>query len=257
MDTSLDGLKKLGTKMGGDMSAANTNAEALDVIADVYVDKEGTTLPNPTSSNAGKVATVVSKGSGKYAWDAVDVPSPIDDSASSSTKTYSSQKIESMLSNELPTPSAENLGKIARVVSDGQGGYAWSAEDQEEEFEIVLTQGTAQAGNPYPLVFDKTVQEIQSAVEAGKKVKFIDGGLTNFNYEAGLSGSELIPFSINFYDDESNGKGIEAIFLLASINGSYTLVNFLHIDISFKTNSIWYQYNTNASIQAQHSGESD
>lgn len=164
MDTSLDGLKKLGTKMGGDMTGANTNAEALDVIADVYVDKEGTTLPNPTSSNAGKVATVVSKGSGKYAWDAADAPSPIDDSASSSTKTYSSQKIESMLSNELPTPSADNLGKIARVVSDGQGGYAWSAEDQEEEFVITLTNNNGE------FTTAATFADLKAAIEAGKSI---------------------------------------------------------------------------------------
>lgn len=34
---------------------------------------------------------------------------------------------------ELPTPSSDNSGKIAKVVSDGEGGYIWGAENETSE----------------------------------------------------------------------------------------------------------------------------
>lgn len=38
---------------------------------------------------------------------------------------------------ELPTPSADNSGKIAKVVEDGEGGYIWGAEDETQELPAV------------------------------------------------------------------------------------------------------------------------
>ena len=38
---------------------------------------------------------------------------------------------------ELPAPSSTNSGKIAKVVSDGEGGYIWSAEDETKELPTV------------------------------------------------------------------------------------------------------------------------
>lgn len=39
--------------------------------------------------------------------------------------------------SELPTPSADNSGKVAKVVSDGQDGYIWSAENETQELPAV------------------------------------------------------------------------------------------------------------------------
>ena len=39
--------------------------------------------------------------------------------------------------SELPTPSVDNAGKVAKVVSDGQDGYIWSAENETQELPAV------------------------------------------------------------------------------------------------------------------------
>ena len=38
---------------------------------------------------------------------------------------------------ELPAPSSTNSGKIAKVVSDGEGGYIWGAENETQELPAV------------------------------------------------------------------------------------------------------------------------
>ena len=38
---------------------------------------------------------------------------------------------------ELPAPSSDNSGKIAKVVSDGEGGYIWGAENETQELPAV------------------------------------------------------------------------------------------------------------------------
>lgn len=70
-------------------------------------------------------------------------------------------------SQEFPTPSADNVGKIARVVSDGQGGYAWSAENQEEKFVIT---GSNLDDSDYSFTIDKTYNEILAAYESGQQL---------------------------------------------------------------------------------------
>lgn len=100
---------------------------------------------------------------------------PIKDGVKADNTTYSSNKIEEMIStveseiptlpepavgdidkvigitsdgstgaeyglitieNELPAPSSSNAGKIAKVVSDGEGGYEWSAADESTELPV-------------------------------------------------------------------------------------------------------------------------
>lgn len=66
----------------------------------------------------------------------------IDDSEASETTVYSSSKVESLIpTNELPTPASTNVGKVATVVSDGEGGYEWSAETPSTPADIAVYFG--------------------------------------------------------------------------------------------------------------------
>lgn len=58
------------------------------------------------------------------AWEYADAGTGIDDSQSSSTSTYSSQKVEALIADVLPTITALDEGKFLRVSSEG----AWIVE---------------------------------------------------------------------------------------------------------------------------------
>ena len=99
-----EALKDLFIGLGGNSSALSDNDSVSDYIED---------LESAIKASAGGAAADL-----------------IDDTESSATKTYSSSKIEGLIpSNELPTPSSTNAGKVATVVSDGEGGYIWGAEN--------------------------------------------------------------------------------------------------------------------------------
>lgn len=175
----------------------------------------------------------------------------IDDTAASATKTYSSEKINELCAGELPTPSAANVGKIARVVSDGQGGYAWSAEDQEEEF--VVSVNATYSGSTGSVSLGKTPQEIKAALDAGKKIVFVCGDDFALNYDC-VAGGVLIPCYQNISDASND---LDAIFLLSSGGSGNITLAHIHIIIGFNDNSVWYQVNGGASVLATISGESD
>jgi len=84
----------------------------------------------------------------------------IDDSNASESTTYSSSKINSLIpENELPTPVEANIGKVATVVSDGEGGYNWDAADVPTELpevtksdigKILRVDGSTGPKPPFP-----------------------------------------------------------------------------------------------------------
>ena len=97
-------LKDLFLGLGGNSSALADNTSASDYIEDLE-----SAIKATASDAAGDI---------------------IDDSEASETKAYSSSKVESLIpAPELPTPASTNVGKVATVVSDGEDGYEWSAED--------------------------------------------------------------------------------------------------------------------------------
>lgn len=90
-------LKDLFLGLGGDSSALADNTSASDYIQDLE------SAIKATASGASE-----------------DL---IDDTEASSTKTYSSTKIESLIpANELPTPAVGKIGRVVSVVSDGNEG---------------------------------------------------------------------------------------------------------------------------------------
>lgn len=109
----------------------------------IVEDQAGSTLPDVHTEDNGKVLQVV-----EGQW----------------------QKGDKLPSPELPTPSADNSGKIAKVVSDGEGGYIWGAENETSQL-------------PAPAVGD--IGKIVGAVsdgEDGVKYGFIEKKTITFYY---------------------------------------------------------------------------
>ena len=108
---------------------------------------------------------------------------------------------------ELPAPSSDNSGKIAKVVSDGEGGYIWGAEDETSELpapavgdigKIVGAVSDGESGAEYGLI-DKpsdiyvvkaTWNDFQVSFtegEASRLVDAVNAGKTLFMEVSGLS----------------------------------------------------------------------
>lgn len=134
----------------------------------------------------------------------------IDDTSASATKTYSSSKIASLIPEaELPTPSAGNNGKVATVVSDGEGGYTWGAE-MPSKFHVVTgeyNEGTGKfiidAGSQ-----EKNVTDIINHITNGEPVfcivrtgnsKYIFDVLVAMNNKIAFSGSYVASGTAYFY----------------------------------------------------------
>lgn len=114
----------------------------------------------------------------------------IDDTASSSTKTYSSSKIESLIpADELPAVTSDDNGKVLAVV-DGAWNKA-SASGGASFFVITATD------NNGTVTIDKTYSEIEQAYKANTTlfVDYDDGTIVRRHIplnECTLSGSNLV-----------------------------------------------------------------
>ena len=117
-------LKDLFLGLGGDASALADNTSASDYIQDLE----------------SAIKTAASGASENL----------IDDSEASETTVYSSSKVESLIpANELPTPVEANVGKVATVVSDGEGGYQWGAADvPTPDQQVVIFDAEGVTGAP-------------------------------------------------------------------------------------------------------------
>lgn len=103
MATINEALKKLFLGLGGDPDELKDNNTVSDYIDDLE----------------SAIETAASGASEEL----------IDDEAASTTKTYSSSKIASLIpENELPTPAAADIGKVVSVVSDGDEGAEYALE---------------------------------------------------------------------------------------------------------------------------------
>lgn len=212
MDTNVQALKGLYAALNGDPKDVEnmaTSSEVITALQDVAA-AAATELPVVKKVDEGKVLTV--NGNGK--WSAALPETEIDDTEASATKTYSSSKIESIIpANELPTPSVSNNGKVAMVVSDGEGGYTWGAETPSSGIEYFDISVTGTIASP---VSNKTFAEIKTAYQANKVLR------TNFN----LSDSAIGTFSFcnyNYNYDDSDPNNISEVFvffgLLQNISG--------------------------------------
>ena len=128
MATINEALKKLFLGLGGDPDELKDNNTVSDYIDDLE----------------SAIETAASSASEDL----------IDDEAASTTKTYSSSKIASLIpENELPTPAAEDIGKVVSVVSDGESGAEYSLETpasggNDVKIERVLMINAHEGDNP-------------------------------------------------------------------------------------------------------------
>ena len=114
----------------------------------------------------------------------------IDDTASSSTKTYSSSKIESLIpADELPAVTSDDNGKILAVVNG-----AWNKATASGGASLFVITATDNNGT---ITLDKTYAEIEQAYNAGNilVVDYNDGTIVRRHIPLNactLSGSNLI-----------------------------------------------------------------
>lgn len=171
MDTNVQALKGLYAALNGDpkdVENMDTSSEVITAMQDVAA-AAATELPVVKKIDAGKTLTV--NGNGK--WAAIMPESIIDDTEASETKTYSSSKIVSLIpANELPTPSADNNGKVATVVSDGEGGYTWGAEIPTAPAPVKFVVTISYDSQEDEYSSDKTLNQIIEASNAGNDVWF-------------------------------------------------------------------------------------
>ena len=109
----------------------------------------------------------------------------------------------------MPTPSETNNGKVAKVVSNGEGGYKWSAETPAggiEYFDITYTC-TEEYGDG---TIDKTIAQILNAIEQGKILRFKWGDEAYFGEHTVTLAGSTTSYSI-FYND-GNFDSIFVIF---------------------------------------------
>lgn len=105
---------------------------------------------------------------------------------------------------ELPTPSASSVGKVATVVSDGQGGYEWGAETSSGGVLFVTaTMSFEDEGDYYgSFTIDKTIEELNAAYSSGKRIVLI-ADFSSFTHAHYVNGEilkpELLQFSENQY----------------------------------------------------------
>lgn len=108
---------------------------------------------------------------------------------------------------ELPAPSSDNSGKIAKVVSDGEGGYIWGAEDETQELpavestdinKLVGVVSDGASGAEYGLIDKPSDVYVVKATwsnfqvsftegEASRLVNAVNAGKTLFMEVSGLS----------------------------------------------------------------------
>lgn len=114
----------------------------------------------------------------------------IDDEEASSTKTYSSSMIESLIpENELPTPAAADIGKVVSVISDGDEGAEYALETPAggglPEIEN-KDKGSVLTVNEDKTVGWKKVQTFAATVSGS------EGGSWSVNLASGISRSDMV-----------------------------------------------------------------
>lgn len=140
MATINEALKKLFLGLGGDPDELKDNNTVSDYIDDLE----------------SAIETAASGASAEL----------IDDEEASSTKTYSSSKIESLIpENELPTPAVGDIGKVVSVVSDGESGAEYSLETPASVVYYEVTISGTSVTLPSGVTKDTIKNQISSGVE--------------------------------------------------------------------------------------------
>lgn len=132
---------------------------------------------------------------------------------------------------ELPAPSSDNSGKIAKVVSDGEGGYIWGAEDETSELpapavgdigKIVGAVSDGESGAEYGLVslsptktkialyYDTQVSEYRFNINGTGKKTLEE--MYNHLVEQGLVGDAKIREKISFELDLLQAPNLPAAY---------------------------------------------
>ena len=151
INQALEGLYK---GLGGDPSALADNSTCSDYIADLE-------------------SAIKGAASGAQ----------IDDSAPSETKVYSSAKTEELIGSieTLPDVTADDIGKVLSVVSDGEGGATWSEKTPDEPVYI-----EAVGSGATNIQLSKTTAEIGTLFSSGKQIiiihRFSANGFPNYRY---------------------------------------------------------------------------
>lgn len=146
----------------------------------------------------------------------------INDNAASEATTYSSLKIASLIpANELPTPVEALNKKIAKVISDGNGGYKWGAIDETGNalgvwftYDDLTETYSLVTGSGYPT----TAEIYQKILADGIVYGRVDGvfpAQTRFTYAgANITGSNAGTVSfMRTYIDANDDTKLEVLTL--------------------------------------------
>lgn len=163
MATINEALKKLFLGLGGDPDELKDNNTVSDYIDDLE----------------SAIETAASGASADL----------IDDEDASTTKTYSSSKIASLIpENELPTPAAADIGKVVSVVSDGDEGAEYALETPSGGLPAIENKdkGSVLTVNEDKTVGWKKVQTFAATVSGS------EGGSWSINLANGISRSDIL-----------------------------------------------------------------
>lgn len=132
-------------------------------------DQAGSTLPTVNADDNGKTLQVVNGQ-----WDkGGKIPDP-----------------------QLPAPSSDNAGKIAKVVSDGEGGYIWGADTAPSEICVI----NATSGNNDVITLEEGVfDKLSDAFTNNKLVLVKVGGTMSFS-----DSDIIIPVAFSSTSDPSS-----------------------------------------------------
>lgn len=152
---------------------------------------------------------------------------------------------------ELPAPSSDNSGKIAKVVSDGEGGYIWGAENETSELpapavgdigKIVGAVSDGESGAEYGLIdkpsdiyrfsasFDKTTLQWTIPVDEATNIyNAISAGKTIIGTFTGLS---------DFVDEGS----VDIVLQRVVAGASSSFAGFIFTAITYKSSDVYAVY---------------
>jgi hypothetical protein len=128
---------------------------------------------------------------------------------------------------ELPAPSSDNAGKIAKVVSDGEGGYIWGADTAPSEICYI----NATSGNNDDITFEEGVFDKLSDAFTNNKLVFVKvGGTMSYSnadiiIPVAFSSTSALPYFIAFEGGIVTKKDSDMYALYISATGASSSVN--------------------------------